>query len=210
MTYRLYWARRSGAAAVEFLLTQLGVDFELLDATPWSEPPGQAFEELKRVNPLGQLPTLITPGGEMLTESVAILWTLLERHPSRWVPSASDRRRAQCLRWMCFAASNLYAAVGIADYPMRWVAKPSAARALEAGAVARMRQGWAHVAAACGGTPFFLGDEPFIVDVYLAQMSRWWRMRDHLRQAQPALAELMQRVDRLPEVAPIWARHWDA
>lgn len=208
MTYRLYWARRSGAASVEFLLTQLGVDFELRDATPWSEPPGPAFAELKQVNPLGQLPTLITPGGEMLTESVAILWTLLERHPSRWAPTQSDRRRAQCLRWMCFAATNIYAAVGIADYPERWVAEPDAAKRLADNAVERMRQGWDCVAAAYGGTPFLLGDEPFIVDVYLAQMSRWWKMREHLAQAQPALAALMQRVDALPDVAAIWVRHW--
>ncbi len=115
------------------------MDFELRDATPWSEPPGPAFAELKQVNPLGQLPTLITPGGEMLTESVAILWTLLERHPSRWVPPPSDARRAQHLQWMCFAATHIYAAVGIADYPERWLAEPAAAKRLEACAVDRMR-----------------------------------------------------------------------
>lgn len=210
MSYRLYWARRSGSASVEFLLRQLGVEFELLDATPWSEPPGPAFAELKRINPLGQLPTLITPGGEMLTESVAILWTLAERHPNRWLPPPADRRRAQCLRWMCFAASNIYAAVGIADYPGRWIAEPAAQQALAAAAVERMRQAWNHVASAHAETPFFLGDEPLLIDVYLAQMSRWWRMRDHLQQAQPAFCALMQRVDQLPDIAPIWARHWDA
>jgi len=209
MTYRLYGARRSGSATVEFLLTQLGVEFELRDATPWSDPPGPAFGELKQFNPLGQLPTLIAPGGEVLTESLAILWTLLERHPSRWAPPPSDRRRAQCLRWMCFAATNIYAAVGIADYPQRWLADAAGEALLEAGAVGRMRQGWDHVARAFAGAPYFLGDEPYIVDVYLAQMSRWWKMREYLAQAQPALADLMQRIDRLPEVAPVWARHWD-
>ena len=76
--YTLYTAKRSGAASVEVLLNALGLEVELKDATPWSEPPGPCLEELKRVNPLGQLPTLVTPGGEILTESVAILWTLLE------------------------------------------------------------------------------------------------------------------------------------
>ncbi len=207
MSYRLFWARRSGSAAVEFLLTQLGVDFVLRDATPWSDPPGPALAELKQWNPLGQLPTLITPGGEVLSESVAIIWTLAERHPSRWLPPTSDRRRAQCLRWMCYAATNIYAAVGIADYPQRWIADAAAAQ-LEAGAVARMSQGWDHIAAVYRGSPFFLGDEPWIVDVYLAQVSRWWKMREYLAQAQPEFAELMRRVDLLPEVAPIWVRHW--
>ena len=92
--YVLYTARRSGSASVEVMLGALGLDHDLKDATPWSDPPGPCFEELKTVNPLGQLPTLVTPGGEILTESVAVLWTLLERHPSDWVPAPSTRDRA--------------------------------------------------------------------------------------------------------------------
>jgi GST-like protein len=65
--YTLYTAKRSGAASVEVLLGALKLDVELRDATPWSEPPGPYFDELKRVNPLGQLPTLVTPSGEVLT-----------------------------------------------------------------------------------------------------------------------------------------------
>ncbi len=210
MKYRLYWARRSGSASVEFLLTQLGVDFEMLDATPWSDPPGSAFNDLKRINPLGQLPTLITPGGEMLTESVAMLWTLLERHPGRWVPPLADCRRAQCLRWMTYAATNIYAAVGIADYPQRWINSAAAQEALQSGAQARMREGWQVIATAYSGSKYFLGEEPYIVDVYLAHLSRWWKMREQIAQAQPRFHGLLARIDALPEVAPIWSRHWDA
>ena len=135
--YTLYTAKRSGAASVEVLLNALALDVDLKDATPWSEPPGPFFEELKQVNPLGQLPTLITPGGEVLTESVAVLWTLLERHPSEWVPPLSTRDRAKCLRWMQFAASTVYTAVGVADYPSRWTtaADDAARKAVEDAAV---------------------------------------------------------------------------
>jgi hypothetical protein len=33
-------------------------------------------------------------------------------------------------------------------------------------------------------------------------------MRDYLRARQPAFCDVMERVDALPEVAPVWARHW--
>jgi GST-like protein len=112
--YLLYTAKRSGAASVEVLMNALGLEFETKDATPWSEPPGPFFEELKRVNPLGQLPTLITPGGEILTESVAVLWTLLGAIRATGT-RAVNRDRATCLRWMQFAASTVYCAVGVAD-----------------------------------------------------------------------------------------------
>jgi GST-like protein len=207
--YTLYTARRSGSASVEVLMGALGLDVELRDATPWSEPPGPYFGELKQVNPLGQLPTLVTPGGEVLTESVAILWTLLERHPSEWAPAPSTRDRAACLRWMQFAASTVYAAVGVADYPARWTTAPdkAARQAVEDAAVARMRIGWDIVAAAYGGQPYFLGDKPYVCDVYLANLSRWWKMRDYLAQRHPAFNAAMGRVDELPVVQPVWKRH---
>jgi GST-like protein len=208
--YVLYTANRSGAASVEALMSALGLEFELKDATPWSDPPGPSFEELKRVNPLGQLPTLVTPGGEILTESVAVLWTLLERHPSDWVPPRSTRERAACLRWMQFAAATVYCPVGVADYPARWTTATDEAsqQAVQDAAVARMKLGWDVIASQYTGAPFFVGERPQVCDIYLANLSRWWKMRDHLHQNHPGFNALMQRVDALPEVAPVWARHW--
>ena len=209
--YVLYTAKRSGAASVEVIMRALSLDFELKDATPWSDPPGPFFEELKQVNPLGQLPTLITPGGEILTESVAVLWTLLERHPSEWVPAPSTRDRATCLRWMQFVAATVYTAVGVADYPARWTtSRALAARAaVERAAVARMKLGWDIVAQAFPQkSGFLLGPRPYVCDVYLANLSRWWKMRDYLQDAHPKFAAMMRRVDKLPEVAPVWKRHW--
>lgn len=213
--YVLYSGKRSGAASIEVMLRVLGLEHVLKDAAPWTEPVGEYFEELKTVNPLAQLPTLVTPGGEVLTESVAILWTLIERHPANaadWVPALSTRDRATCLRWMHFAAANVYAAVGAADYPARWTTSksPAAHAAVERAAIAHMKSSWDIVARAFPQKKgFLLGDRPTVCDVYLANLSRWWKMRDYLKDAQPAFAALMQRVDRLPEVAPVWKRHWN-
>lgn len=209
--YVLYTAKRSGAASVEVIMSALSLDSEMKDATPWSNPPGPFFEELKQVNPLGQLPTLITPGGEILTESVAVLWTLLERHPSDWIPAPSTRDRATCLRWMQFAAATVYGAVGVADYPARWTTSrsPAARAAVERAAIARMKLGWDIVAQAFPQKKgFLLGAQPYVCDVYLANLSRWWKMRDYLKETHPHFAALMQRVDKLPEVAPVFKRHW--
>ena len=208
--YTLYTGKRSGAASVEVLIGALGLDVELRESAPWTDPVGPYYEELKTVNPLAQLPTLVTPGGEVLTESVAVLWTLLERHPGDWAPAPSTRGRASCLRWMQFAASTIYTAVGIADYPERWTtATDDASRAaVRDGAMARLRLGWDIVAGAHSGGRFFLGERPYVCDVYLANLSKWWKMREHLRTRHPAFCDAMERVDSLPEVAPVWQRHW--
>ena len=208
--YTLYTGKRSGAASVEVLMAALGLRVELREAAPWTEPVGAFYEELKTINPLAQLPTLVTPGGEVLTESVAILWTLLERHPSDWVPTLSTRDRATCLRLMQFAASTIYTAVGIADYPERWTTAivEAAREAVKDAAVARMKLGWDILAGAHAGDRYFLGDRPYVCDVYFANLSKWWKMRDYLRSRHPVLCDAMERVDALPEVAPVWQRHW--
>ena len=208
--YTLYTAKRSGAASVEVLLRALGLEVDLKDATAWGDTRGPFFEELKGVNPVAQLPTLVTPGGEVLTESVAILWTLLERHPSEWVPPLSTRDRAQCLRWMQFAAATVYTAVGVADYPARWTTATddAAHKAVEVAAVARMQMGWDIVSARYEGTRFFLGERPYVCDIYLANLSKWWKMREYLRSDHPGLCDMMERIDALPEVVPVWQRHW--
>lgn len=208
--YVLYTAKRSGSASVEALLNALQLDVELKDAAPWTDPSGPYFEELKRVNSLGQLPTLVTPGAEVLTESVAILWTLLERHPSEWVPALSTRDRAQCLRWMQFAAATVYGAVGVADYPARWTtaAEEQVRKTVEDAAVARMKLSWDVIAQQHQGKQFFLGPRPYVCDIYLANLSKWWKMREYLREKHAAFCDLMEKVDALPEVAPVWQRHW--
>jgi GST-like protein len=197
LRYTLYTGQRSGAASVEVLAAALGLDVELREAAPWTDPIGPYYEELKRINPLAQLPTLVTPGGEILTESVAVLWTLLERHPAEWAPPASTRDRAACLRWMQFAAATVYTAVGIADYPERWTSAADEAshNAVRAAAVDRMKLGWDIVAGAHAGGTFFLGPRPYVCDIYLANLSKWWKMREYLRARHPAFCDAMERVD---------------
>jgi len=206
--YRLFGAKGSGSAAVEFLLGELGVEHEVLDAAPWTDPPGPAFAELQGISKYAQLPTLMAPGGEVLTESVAILWSLLERHPSGWVPVADRRARAACLRWMTFIAGNVYSAIGIVDYPERWLAEPSQHEPLRAGAKGRIALAWRTLADQWQGTPYFLGAAPTILDVYAANISRWSGARAALRATHPQVLALLERVEASPDVAGVWARHW--
>ena len=72
--YTLYTGRRSGAACVEVLMGALGLDVELLEAAPWTEPVGAFYEQLKTVNPLAQLPTPLEPLGRLSRQLGVNLW----------------------------------------------------------------------------------------------------------------------------------------
>src|SRR5439155_6869488 len=108
----LYGAKGSGAAASEAALRIADIPFRWVEAATWE--PGPGLEELKRVNPLAQIPTLVLDDGSVMTESAAILIGLGLRHPKSGLLPAEP---AQHIRGLVFIAANCYAAIGIIDYP---------------------------------------------------------------------------------------------
>ncbi len=118
MSYTLYGSRGSGSAAIEAALEIAGQRYHLVRASSWEADSAQA--ELARVNPLGQIPTLVLPDGQVMTESAAMLIELGLRHPGCGLLPADPADRAQHLRGLVFIAANCYAAISIGDFPERW------------------------------------------------------------------------------------------
>ncbi len=76
----LYGAKGSGSAAIEAALVLCGADYRVVTAATWE--PDSALAELRRVNALQQIPTLVLDDGSVLTESAAILIHLGLVHPA--------------------------------------------------------------------------------------------------------------------------------
>src|SRR5436305_13842232 len=114
----VHGAQGSGSVPVEAALTLLGLPYRVEEAAPWVS---QALaDEVGRVNPMRQVPALILPSGELMTESAAILIWLADGHPqSRLSPGLDDPRRAQFLRWMTFVPAAIYS---VRDDPSRLAA----------------------------------------------------------------------------------------
>src|SRR5689334_17322143 len=99
MAYELYGDVGSGAGIVEVALTAAGVEYVFRSVS--IDKSEQRKESYGRLNPQRKLPTLVTPGGEILTESAAILLVLDERLPQAHLfPLARTPERAQALRWL--------------------------------------------------------------------------------------------------------------
>jgi GST-like protein len=207
--HTLYGAKTSGAAAIEVALGRAGLPYRLVEAATWE--PDSALDELRRLNPLQQIPTLVLPDGNVLTESAAILIHLGLAHPASRLLPDDAAARAQCLRGLVFLAANCYAAIGVIDYPERWRSRDIEGfdEQLREGAKARLRRYWEIFADTFAAQPFLGGDTPGALDILAAVISRWSGGRDHLRQARPALLSVLERVDRTPGIAEVFARHWE-
>ena len=95
--YTLYGSKGSGSASAEMGLRATGIDYRIVNAASWE--PGPGLDELRTVNPLAQIPTLVLPDGGVLTESAAILihLGLSAAKPGVLLP-ADEAGRAQAIR----------------------------------------------------------------------------------------------------------------
>jgi GST-like protein len=207
MTYILYGDRGSGSAPVEMALAEIGASVELRPVP--LEHDAQLADDYRRLNPMSRVPTLILPDGTVLTESLAILLTLADRHPEAGLlPPPGETARAVALRWMALAAGEFYPHVTRNDYPERFSADPAHAPAIRARAVEMGRAIWRIVEEHAAPDPFLLGDRFTIADAYIAVLSRWMGNADWLAANCPRIGRLAQAVAARPRIAPVWRRHF--
>lgn len=192
---------------MEVALAAVGAPYELrVVALDKSEQRSEAYA---RLNPQRKLPTLVTPAGETLTEAAAILLTLDERHPgARLFPLARTPERAQALRWLAFAAAELYPIIEIVDYPERFTPHGGNAPAVRELARGIWRERWQVLEAHVAGEPWLLSSGFCFTDVYIAALSRWsfeptWRA-EHL----PRIEKLAAAVATQPTLGEVWRKHY--
>jgi GST-like protein len=204
----LYGSRGSGSAAIEAALTLLGTPFRIVEAASWE--PGPGLDELRTVNPLAQIPTLVLPDGTAMTESAAILMHLGLAHPEHALLPAEASARAQTLRGLVYIAANCYAAIGIIDFPERWCVEADEAtgKRIKAGSTRRLHELWDIFADTFPAQPFLGGRDLGALDLLAAVVSRWSGSRPHLATSRPAFRALLARIESDPRVAAVFTRHW--
>ena len=209
--WTLFGSNGSGSAAVEMALMRCGVPFRIERASTWEADSAQAA--LRQANPLGQIPTVVTDDGEVLTESAAILIELGLRFPDSGLLPIEPVARAQAVRGLVFIAANCYAAIGVIDYPERITTATDAAELdrIRQGARRRLHDCWSRFAEQFQPQgDCFGGAAPGGLDLLTAVVSRWSGTRAHLKAKHPALLAQMLRVEAHPALAPVFARHWPA
>jgi glutathione S-transferase len=205
MSYTLYGDLGSGAFSAEAALAEAGAPYTLeLVSLEKGEQKQPAF---LAINPSGKIPALRLPEGDIVTESAAILLTLVDHFPqSRLLPPGGGAERAMAYRWLAFMASEIYPFVEIVDYPERFVPAGDA-DALREVARGRVRERLLLLERASVG-PFMLGGGFSILDIYAAMFTRWSIGEEWRTANLPLLTALAGRVSTRPVIAPVWARHF--
>jgi GST-like protein len=208
-TLTLYGAPGSGAVAVEAALTLIGAPYELIDAVTWDEADPASGDQVLKANPMRQIPALVLPSGEVLTESAAILIWLAEQYPqARLAPPPGDPRRGQFLRWMSFVSAAIYSLYWVKDEPGRLVPDAGLAPAVIARANDRIADCWRMMGEQIRPGAWLMGDEIGVLDLYVAVVSRFRPRRQRFYAAAPNMAEIIRKVDAHPKLQALWAERY--
>ena len=190
-----------GSAIVEcaFAVAGIPLDYEEVDYGAGSSTRARLLE----VNPLGQVPALVLPTGEIMTESLAIVQHVNDLAPKAGlVPAASDTARIAWLRWSVFIVSALYPTWTYGDEPAKWVEEPKGAKQLRETTDRHRLALWQHVEEAAQA-PWFLGERMSALDLYIAVMTNWRPGRKWFAANAPKLLAIAARTSATAKVAEV-------
>ena len=201
--HTLYGAAASGSVAVEAALTLLDIPFKLIDGATWSSE--AARQRVGGHNAMRQIPTLVLPGGEILTESAGILIYLADRHPEfKLAPSPMEASRGQFLRWMFFVSSAIYSLHWIKPDVTRIGASQSARDDVVNAVHERIAFCWRTMDAQLSPARYLLGNDLSMLDLYVAVISRFGPWRERFHAEAPRMTPAIRRVDDEPRLKALW------
>jgi GST-like protein len=206
--YVVYGQKGTGSVPVEATLLLLGEPYELRQPASWESPESGHLDAkaMARVNPMQQVPALVLPSGELMTESAAILIHLADSHPAaRLSPAPDDPKRPAFLRWMIYVSAQIYGQVWARDGPGRLAADEAHKAVILERTAERMAHCWRIMDAQVSPGRYILGSDLSVLDLYVTVVSGWGPRRARFYQEAPKMAEVVRRVDEDPRLAGLWA-----
>jgi len=201
--YTLYYSPGTASLAVHLMLLELDVQHRL-ERVDFDED-AQHSPEYLRLNPRGQVPTLVIDGRPYF-ESAALVMILAERHPeASLAPPPGSELRAAWYQWLVFYASALGAVY------RQWFYPPDLGTAEHTPAVrealrAQIERAWAIVNDHLRSSgPYMLGAQFSAVDLLATMYMRWSRNMPKPATEWPALRRLAD----LVRARPSWARMYE-
>jgi glutathione S-transferase len=106
----LYYSPLACSLASRIALYEAGADVTFVEVDPTNKRTARGDDYLQ-IHPLGLVPALSTDGGELLTESAAILQFIAARHPEAGLAPSEEWATRRLQQWLSFIGAELHKAV---------------------------------------------------------------------------------------------------
>ncbi len=205
MTYTLYGRPWAGSIAVEFILEELQIPYERKLVTGYREATQPlSFAE---INPLRQVPALVSQDGHLMTESAAIVMLLAQRHGNgALVPEPGSTEEADHLRWMFYQAATLYPTSMQIFHPENYTDEPSHHDGIKERTWKVLNQQWSVIGDALDGKLHLVGDRLTAADLYLTMFVLWFAKMGRIEDDPRMMPFREHHLSREP-IAGIISRH---
>ncbi len=197
--YILYGGDFTRSVLVQWVLEEGGLEYELRTIDIFKAE--HRASEFLAINPAGLVPVLITPEGQALYETAALMVYLADRHGlTGLAPPVTDPSRGLFLSTIFYLASDIQSEMKRFHYPHRFSLRSEdnariqdMARSLVLGRLAVMNDRLTQ------GGPYTLGARFSLADAYL---SYWvaWLGRDEVCGSLPSIARLYHLVRARPRI----------
>lgn len=189
--YKLYYMPGACSMAIHVLLNELAQPITLVNVR---DPHGDAKKELLKINPRGQVPTLVDDG-HVIREGAAVILTLLDKHPNALMP-ASGKERATALEWLMFANATLHPAYARGFFAMKNFDGEVQKKVLDV-TIQQINKHWEEVEQRLASSPYIAGKQLTAADILLTVIANWSGNFNGIKIGQKT-KELLRKVIALP------------
>ena len=191
--YILYGGGPSRSVIVQMLMDEADIPYELRVVDPIKDE--HRTEEYLRINPAGYTPALITPEGDCMHETAAILFYLCERHDiTELMPMPGDPDRALFLIKFFYHTNDIQPPTKRWFYPHRFTTEGDVARESIMGAAKwTLIRRWGVLNTHLDEQgPYHLGERYSLLDMHLAMWAAYgWETTDDITDRFPAVNKVM-------------------
>lgn len=199
MKIQLLGTKGSGSLIPEAALILANIPYTFVE-TNYEVP--EDLKRLLKINPAGQIPTMILPDGQILTESAAMMNYVHLLSPATKLIPTELNQNMRYWRWICFLIGSIYPTFNYGDEPSKWTNAESAAL-LRTSTDEWRKKLWLQVEAEAGEN-YFLGEFSGI-DIYLAIMTSWRPRMKWFRNNCPKISRIVETVYQKPELEKVLA-----
>jgi glutathione S-transferase len=151
-------------------LEKLGQPYRLCRIEMPTESQSTAY---KSINPVGEVPALITGTGEVLTESVAILHHIAVRGIDKGLGFRSEGDHDRFIQVLAFLNSRYFSAFNPLWFSVEFGEEDAQKAALRAEGKALVEMATSKLEALLGERKWLMGENLTIADAYYAGVARW-------------------------------------
>lgn len=159
--YTLYYFPGACSLAVQVVLRELNLSFELIDKN--------SVTDFEKINPTGTVPVLVN-GDEIMREGAATLLYLLDKHRNNFI---TEDNKQEAVENIMFANATIHPAYSKMFFLERIVEDQSTKEMLQQVAADKISKLWAIVEDRLSDKPFLGGESISVADILLAVYSRW-------------------------------------